>query len=137
MSNQSIKDKKNHPQLENMVTDVSTNQKNITITGWLETENIDKSKLELVEKRRKSSIQYSMPFVWKKDNHWQAVLSVSTYQLDKGIWDFYFCYEEKSFRIRLDENVDTHSKGIYKLNENSLTFGVYRTIKGALSLKIQ
>src|SRR5699024_4217977 len=119
------------------VTDISTNHKNITISCWLETENIDKSKLELVVKRRKSSTQYSIPFVWKKDNHWQAVISVSTYQLDKGIWDFYFCYEEKSFRIRLDENVDTHSKGIYKLNENSLTFGVYRTIKGALSLKIQ
>src|SRR5699024_10556710 len=132
------KDKRNQSQLTNTVTDVSTTkQENITISGWLETEHIDQSKLELVVKKRKSSAWYSIPFAWKGDNEWQAVFSVCTYRLDKGIWDFYFRYEEKNFRIRLDEDADIYNKGIYKVKENSFMFEMYRTIKGALSLKVQ
>src|SRR5699024_10292222 len=46
-------------------------------------------------------------------------------------------YEEKNFRIRLDEDADIYNKGIYKVKENSFMFEMYRTIKGALSLKVQ
>lgn len=124
-------------QVSHSVCGLSMNGSHIHITGTAYTENVEKEQLILLLKKRKSTISYTIPIQWESESKWQGICRIDELTLGRGIWDFYFQYEGKNFRTKLDEEVTTHSYGIVKQSTKTMEFTTYRTIKDSLSIKIE
>lgn len=121
--------------ITNLVHEVSTHQEGVFLSGQTEGENIDVDDLELIVKKRRTSMIYSLPFIWNHPGEWEAILRIDHLQLDKGVWDFYFRYHDIDFRIKLDEETEVKADGVYNVNEDSIRYAMYRTVKDSLSMK--
>jgi len=124
-------------QVSHSVYGLSVDGSHIHITGIAYMEHIEKEQLILLLKKRKSTISHTIPIQWDSESKWYVICRIDELTLGRGIWDFYFQYEGRKYRTKLDEEVTTHPGGIVKQSNETMEFTTYQTIKGSLSIKIE
>src|SRR5699024_3127103 len=125
------------PRLSNAVYDVSEIDGLINIKGWLKLNDAERAGVTLVLKRRKSAVHYLIPYQWLDDSTWEVNFDVNQYHINKGTWDLYFQYDNKKYRVKLENEttIPENEYVLYKCESQSRYLSIYKTVKGSLSFK--
>lgn len=125
------------PRLSNAVYKVFEIDGLINIKGWLKLNDAERAGVTLVLKRRKSSAYYLIPYQWLDNSTWEVNFDVNQYHINKGTWDLYFQYDNKKYRVKLENEttIPENEYVLYKCESQSRYLSVYKTVKGSLSFK--